>query len=211
MAKTRIKKLIPNMSKNLLIVFTKNPKVGNGKSRLAKTIGKENAYVIFKELVRHTANITRKIDCDKWVCYADEMGDNSFFDDTVYKQSIQIGTDLGERMRNAFIAAKDEGYEKVLLIGSDCYELTQTEIEKGFRILNHSDFVFGPAKDGGYYLIGTRTTFTKVFDNKTWSTSTVLYEALRDVEGADLSHGELATLADVDYEEDLGELKKLIS
>jgi glycosyltransferase A (GT-A) superfamily protein (DUF2064 family) len=113
-------------------------------------------------------------------------------------------------MRNAFVKATDQGFEQIILIGSDCYELTQSEIEKGFKILNHSDFVFGPAQDGGYYLIGTRTTFTKVFDNKTWSTSTVLYEAIRDIEGADLSHGELAILSDVDYETDLGELRKFI-
>ncbi|MEN8786343.1 MAG: TIGR04282 family arsenosugar biosynthesis glycosyltransferase [Flavobacteriales bacterium] len=198
------------MSKKLLIIFTKIPKLGNGKSRLAHTIGEENAFTIFKELIKHTAKITKDIDCDKWVCYADNTEENSFFDHSIYKKLIQSGTDLGERMRNVFVSATDQGYEQIILIGSDCYELSQSEIEKGFRILNNSDFVFGPAKDGGYYLIGTRTTFTKVFDNKTWSTSTVLYEALRDVEGADLSHGELATLSDVDYESNLGELRKFI-
>ena len=102
-------------------------------------------------------------------------------------------------------------YDKVMMIGSDCYQLTKSELEKGFKILDSNDFVFGPAEDGGYYLIGTTTTFTKVFDNKTWSTKTVLYEAIRDVENADLSFGELATLSDVDCEEDLGELRKFIS
>lgn len=199
------------MTKQLLIIFTKTPKLGNGKSRLAETIGEENAFVIFNELVKHTERITTKINCDKWVCYAENTPDNSFFDESIYQKHLQEGTDLGERMRNVFVKATDQGYQQVILIGSDCYELSQSEIEKGFKILNHSDFVFGPAKDGGYYLIGTRTTFTKVFDNKTWSTSTVLYEALRDVEGADLSHGELATLSDVDYEEDLGELRKFIN
>lgn len=199
------------MKNNLLIIFTKTPKLGNGKSRLAKTVGKEKALVVFKELVKHTAEITHHIEADKWVFFADKKEkEETYFDSKTYQHFVQDGTDLGERMRNAFVKATDQGYEQIILIGSDCYELTQSEIEKGFKILNHSDFVFGPAQDGGYYLIGTRTTFTKVFDNKTWSTSTVLYEAIRDVEGADLSHGELATLSDVDYEADLGELRKLI-
>jgi uncharacterized protein len=198
------------MSKDLLIILTRNPEFGKGKSRLAKTIGKENALIIFKELIKYTVSITKELGCDKWVFYSDYLGDNEYFEDKFYTKQLQEGNDLGDRMRNAFVQATDAGYEKILLIGSDCYQLTQSELEKGFKILNSNDFVFGPATDGGYYLIGTRTTFTKVFDNKTWSTATVLYEAIRDVEGADLTFGELATLSDVDYEEDLGELRKFI-
>lgn len=199
------------MSKNLLIILTKNPELGKGKSRLAATVGKENALIVFKELIKHTVAITKDIECDKWVFYSDYIGDNEYFDDSIYTKQLQEGNGLGDRMRNAMVKATDAGYEKVMMIGSDCYQLTQSELEKGFEILDYNDFVFGPAEDGGYYLIGTTTTFTKVFDNKTWSTKTVLYEAIRDVENADLSFGELATLSDVDYEEDLGELRKFIS
>ena len=199
------------MSKNLLIILTKNPELGKGKSRLAATVGKENALIVFKELIKHTVSITKDIECDKWVFYSDYIGDNEYFEDSIYTKQLQEGNGLGDRMRNAMVKATDAGYEKVMMIGSDCYQLTQSELEKGFEILDYNDFVFGPAEDGGYYLIGTTTTFTKVFDNKTWSTKTVLYEAIRDVENADLSFGELATLSDVDYEEDLGELRKFIS
>ena len=198
------------MSKNLLIILTKNPELGKGKSRLAATVGKENALIVFKELIKHTVAITKDIECDKWVFYSDYIGDNEYFDDSIYTKQLQEGNGLGDRMRNAMVKATDAGYEKVMMIGSDCYQLTQSELEKGFEILDYNDFVFGPAEDGGYYLIGTTTTFTKVFDNKTWSTKTVLYEAIRDVENADLTFGELATLSDVDYEEDLGELRKFI-
>ena len=199
------------MAKNLVIILTKNPALGKGKSRLAATIGNKKALIVFKELIKHTVSITKELDCDKWVQFSDHKYDNEFFDESIYSIQLQEGNGLGDRMRNAFMKAKDEGYEKIILIGSDCYQLTQKELEKGFKILDSTDFVFGPAEDGGYYLIGTRTTFTKVFDNKTWSTKTVLYEAIRDIENADLTFGELATLSDVDYEEDLGELKKFIS
>ena len=198
------------MAKKLLIIFTKNPELGKGKSRLAATIGKEKALIIFKELIKHTVSITKGLDCDKLVMFSDYLGDNTYFDDTIYKKGLQEGNDLGDRMRNAFNQAFDVGYEQVMMIGSDCYQLTQNELEKGFKILDSNDFVFGPAEDGGYYLIGTRTSFTKVFDNKTWSTATVLYEAIRDVEGADLTFDTLTTLSDVDYEEDLGDLRKFI-
>ncbi|MDB4088801.1 TIGR04282 family arsenosugar biosynthesis glycosyltransferase [Flavobacteriales bacterium] len=199
------------MAKNLVIILTKNPALGKGKSRLAATIGNKKALIVFKELIKHTVSITKELDCDKWVQFSDHKYDNELFDESIYSIQLQEGNGLGDRMRNAFMKAKDEGYEKIILIGSDCYQLTQKELEKGFKILDSTDFVFGPAEDGGYYLIGTRTTFTKVFDNKTWSTKTVLYEAIRDIENADLTFGELATLSDVDYEEDLGELKKFIS
>jgi rSAM/selenodomain-associated transferase 1 len=198
------------MKKNLIIILTKNPELGKGKSRLAATVGKENALTIFKELIKHTVSITKELEADKWVFYSDYLGNNEYFEDAMYSKHLQEGNDLGDRMRNAFVKATDVGYEKVMMIGSDCYQLTQSELEKGFDILDSNDFVFGPAEDGGYYLIGTTTTFTKVFDNKTWSTKTVLYEAIRDIENADLTFGELATLSDVDYEEDLGELRKFI-
>lgn len=199
------------MAKKLLIILTKNPELGKGKSRLAATIGKENALIIFKELINHTVTITKDLPTDKWVFYSDYIGDNEYFEDSIYHKFLQEGYDLGDRMRNAFNQAFESGYEQVVMIGSDCYQLTSNELIKGFKILNSNDFVFGPAEDGGYYLIGTRTSFTKVFDNKTWSTATVLYEAIRDVEGADLTFDTLATLSDVDYEEDLGELAKLIN
>ena len=149
------------MSKNIIIILTKNPELGKGKSRLAATVGKENALIVFKELIKHTVSITKNLDCDKWVFYSDYLGDNEYFDDSVYSKHLQEGNDLGDRMRNAMVKATDAGYDKVMMMGSDCYLLTQSELEKGFKILDSNDFVFGPAVDGGYYLIGTRTTFTK--------------------------------------------------
>ena len=197
-------------NKRLLIILTKNPELGKGKSRLAETVGKENALLIFKELIKHTVSITKQLKSDKWVFYSDYLGDNEYFDDLEYEKFLQVGNDLGDRMRNAINQAFEAGYEQVMMIGSDCYQLTTSELEKGFKVLDSNDFVFGPAEDGGYYLIGTKTSFTKVFDNKTWSTATVLYEAIRDVEGADLTFDTLTTLSDVDYEEDLGELRRFL-
>ena len=69
------------MSKNLLIIFTRNPELGKVKTRLAKTIGNENALTIYKTLLDKTAKTTSKINCDKAVYYSAKIRDNDIWDD----------------------------------------------------------------------------------------------------------------------------------
>ena len=196
------------MSKNLLIIFTKNPKLGKVKTRLAKTIGSENALGVYKKLLTHTSLVSKEIKTTKWVYYSNEIGDNSYFETTIFTKFIQSGKDLGERMKNAFEHGFNEGYKNIILIGSDCYELNSTHLNEGFEALNKNNFVFGPAKDGGYYLVGMNTFFPNIFENKTWSTETVLEEAILDIKNSNQSFDTIETLSDVDYEEDLkGELR----
>lgn len=195
------------MSKNLLIIFTKNPELGKVKTRLANTIGNQNALEIYKKLLTHTSLVSREMEVAKWVYYSNKVGDNSYFEDTIFDKFIQSGEDLGERMKNAFKHGFNEGFENIVLIGSDCYELNSTHLNKAFNVLETKKFVFGPAKDGGYYLVGMNTFFSKIFENKTWSTETVLEEAILDIKKSNQNFDTIETLSDVDYEEDLkGEL-----
>lgn len=195
------------MSKNLLIIFTKNPELGKVKTRLAKTIGSENALDVYKKLLTHTSLVSKEIETTKWVYYSNEIGDSSYFENTIFTKFIQSGKDLGERMKNAFEHGFSKGYKNIILIGSDCYELNSTHLNEGFEVLNNNNFVFGPAKDGGYYLVGMNSFFPKIFENKIWSTETVLEEAILDIKNANQSFDTIETLSDVDYEKDLkGEL-----
>ena len=70
--------------------------------------------------------------------------------------------------------------------------------------------VIGPAKDGGYYLLGLRSFVPDLFQNKRWSTENVMLDTLLDINALELSHFLLPTLSDIDHLEDLGELKKLL-
>lgn len=169
------------MSKNLLLIFTRNPELGKVKTRLAKTIGAEKALAIYKFLLAHTKKVTENIACDKAVYYSVKVREDDLWNGEIYQKKQQLGEDLGIRMQNAFQDAFANGYEKVLIVGSDLIDLSEEIIEKGFLQLASNDVVIGPAEDGGYYLLGMKSVHPNVFKNKIWGTSTVREETLNDL------------------------------
>jgi rSAM/selenodomain-associated transferase 1 len=189
------------MSKNLLIIFTRNPELGKVKTRLAKTIGNENALSIYRTLLFQTERSVREINCDKTVFYSEKISNKDIWDNFIYQKSQQNGKNLGERMFNAFSEAFKNNYEKVIIIGSDLYDLLPNHINEAFQMLKNNDVVLGPADDGGYYLIGMNSLISQVFKNKIWGSSTVLKETLNDLN--DKSVYLLETLNDIDVYDDL--------
>lgn len=169
------------MSKNLLLIFTRNPELGKVKTRLAKTIGAEKALAIYKFLLAHTKKVTENIACDKAVYYSVKVREDDLWNGEIYQKKQQLGEDLGIRMQNAFQDAFANGYEKVLIVGSDLIDLSEEIIEKGFLQLASNDVVMGPAEDGGYYLLGMKSVHPNVFKNKNWGTSSVREETLNDL------------------------------
>ena len=118
-------------------------------------------------------------------------------------KTVQKGNDLGERMKNAFAKGFNDGYNQIILIGSDLPDIKKSHIQSAFNALNSYDTVFGPAEDGGYYLIGLSKMQKMVFSNKPWSTSKLLNETLRELEQQSTSFSTLETLNDIDTLEDL--------
>ena len=165
-------------SKNLLIIFTKNPELGKCKTRLAKSIGDTAALEVYKKLLQHTAKVTQDLSADKVVFYNIEPIDQDDFSSTYFSKKTQRGDDLGEKMSNAFQGGFQNNYEKVVIIGSDLYDLQTRDIDEAFLQLTHNDYVIGPAKDGGYYLLGMKKFTPEVFQEINWSTATVLKETL---------------------------------
>jgi len=169
-------------SKNLLLIFTRNPELGKCKTRLAATVGNETALEIYKFLLQHTVSITKNIHAVKQVYYSEEIWEKDVWNTTIFEKKLQNGANLGDRMANAFELGFKNGFEKILVIGSDLYDLDATTIENAFSELDKSDFVIGPAQDGGYYLLGMKKFITNVFKNKAWGTHTVLNDTLKNLE-----------------------------
>nr|WP_299031408.1 TIGR04282 family arsenosugar biosynthesis glycosyltransferase [uncultured Tenacibaculum sp.] len=192
--------LLPK-SKNLLLIFTRNPELGKVKTRLAKTIGNEAALDIYKFLLEHTKQVTQNLSCDKAVYYSVKVRENDIWNATTYQKHLQDGNDLGIRMHNAFQQAFSTGYEKVIIIGSDLPDLTSEHINKAFEKLNANDVVMGPAEDGGYYLLGMKKLHANIFQNKDWGTSTVRKDTLNDLQNESVHL--LETLNDVDVFDDI--------
>lgn len=191
------------MRENLLIIFVKNPEAGNVKTRLAATIGNEAAFEIYQKLLHHTLLITSKINTGKVVFFSDFIPEKSTWQQSGYFLQIQQGNNLGERMFNAFEFAFQDGYKRVVLIGSDCFELTDEIIGAAFMQLQYADVVIGPAKDGGYYLIGLNKNYLQLFQNILWSSSAVLKQTIAACNHQNLKYFLLPVLNDIDTEADL--------
>ncbi len=188
------------MTDALVIVFVKNIKLGTVKTRLAKTIGDFGAFEVYSELVKITEQATAELDIDKRIYFSNAVVDGKWKDDF---KTVQNGVDLGERMSNAFKEGFEAGYKKIVLIGSDLPDINATHITNGLKALNDNDVVFGPAEDGGYYLVGMSKMNSKIFTNKPWSQSNLLNVTLQELHKLQVSVSTLAPLNDIDTYEDL--------
>ena len=189
------------MSRNIILIFTRNPEPGKCKTRLAATVGNANALEIYKILLQHTVSVTENLNYDKAVYYSDKITKNDVWKNTNYQKFKQEGEDLGVRMLNAFNNSFIAGYEKVIIVGSDVIDLKQRHINEAFNALDNNDVVIGPAEDGGYYLLGMKELLTPVFQNKNWGTPTVKDDTLNDLSNKKVALLEM--LNDIDIYDDI--------
>jgi rSAM/selenodomain-associated transferase 1 len=188
---------------SVLIIFVKNPVLGKVKTRLAHALGEENALMIYQKLLQHTCSVTTNVPADKYVFYLEYINHNDIWKNEVYKKELQYGNDLGKRMKNAFEILFQRGYKEIVIIGSDCYELTEEIIMNAFDQLKQKDVVIGPAKDGGYYLLGMNVFIPQLFTGKSWSTNKVFRETLTEIKSFNYSIYQLPVLNDIDTSEDV--------
>lgn len=194
-----------DLNQTALIIFIRNPVLGKVKTRLAKDLGDEKALTIYHLLLQHTLDITLPLSCDKFVYYSDEPVQDDIWNHMGYFKKQQSGKDLGERMMLSFSELYKQGYKQVLIVGSDCYQLSTEIIEKAITLLDSHSAVLGPASDGGYYLLGLKTLVPALFSNKPWSSDQVAALSIADFQNLSLSYSLLDELNDVDEIADLPE------
>jgi uncharacterized protein len=195
------------MSKDkLLIIFARNPALGRVKTRLAKEIGDEKALQVYLKLLEHTHKVADEADCTKHIYYTDNLDEFGLLDYFKFKKFLQHGNDLGDRMMNAVINGMKDGFGRIVIIGSDCIEISSQVIEEAFTALEEKDCVLGPASDGGYYLIGMKEIHESIFTDKKWSSEDVFLDTMLDMQANNLSYHVLKTLNDIDTKEDLDQV-----
>ncbi|MDQ2862429.1 MAG: TIGR04282 family arsenosugar biosynthesis glycosyltransferase [Bacteroidota bacterium] len=189
--------------KPALIIFVRNPVLAKVKTRLAASLGNEKALEIYKMLLAHTNTISKNLEADKYIFYEDFINTNDIWQNDTYRKELQHGTNLGDRMKNAFDNLFKNGYEKVIIIGSDCYELTNDILNDAFYQLTKNDIVIGPANDGGYYLLGMNQFIPELFKDKKWSSESVYTDTVNQVKKINKKFYNLPLLSDVDEEKDI--------
>lgn len=197
------------MANKHLIIFVKYPEKGLVKTRVGKVIGHENSVRLYRYLLNTTLQRFRLNDKYKvWVFYAPSGYHKEMIEiisDTEVPVLAQKGDDLGARMSNAFYEVFSSGAEHAAVIGSDCPELNERILGYTFeRLENHGDeIVLGPARDGGYYLLGMSRCLGNIFRKVEWSTNMVLEQTTRNIKESGLNYYLLERLADVDTIEDI--------
>ncbi len=191
------------MRRQRLILFLKAPRPGAVKTRLAQSIGAEEACAIYRRLVELLLGEMAPLqDVELRFTPDDAAEEIRSWLGAHWLMAPQGSGDLGCRLAAASAAAFRDGARRVAMIGSDCPEVMRTDITAAWTGLLTHDVVLGPAQDGGYWLIGLRAPQPGLFAGLPWSTPAVLEETLARCRDARLSVGRLRELADIDTEAD---------
>ena len=191
----------PAIENKALILFIRNPEKGKVKTRLAQSVGEEQALRIYKALLEHTRRQALAVEALRLLFYSGFINRNDFWSEADFEKYQQVGEGLGERMSHSFEVALQQAHS-ALIVGSDIAGLTSQIIEQAFQQLQTHDFVIGPAKDGGYYLLGMKVPCPTLFQGIEWSTPTVFTETAAIIEGMGKTYALAPELSDIDYAED---------
>ena len=190
--------------KNRIIFFTRVPKVGTTKTRLYDFVSPDTAVEIQKKLMKKNYNVLKKCGEEISVYHDGQSIDNKVMENILENRefSYQVGETLGDKMYNA-IDEELKSSDKVILLGSDIYNLQENMIHAAFENLDEYDVIINPSVDGGYFLIGMKKAIKEVFDLPSYGDNTVLENLLTVCSEQKLSYYLGEAGLDIDTKEDL--------
>jgi hypothetical protein len=183
------------MSESLLVVMAKTPELGKVKTRLAATLGDKQTLSVYEFLLNTTLNAVKNSGLTARVYWTSKPNDHSG------EIFLQVEGDLGEKMKAVF-EDSFATFSPVIMIGTDCPHITSEILQQAEGALKEADCVFGPASDGGYYLIGMKHFYPSLLKNISWSTDRVFKQSIEICEKEGLKYRLLETLTDIDEEKD---------
>jgi hypothetical protein len=200
------------VKRRVLAIFAKQPLPGQVKTRLAKQIGEVAAARLYAKFVETILAVTESVADQRIIAYSpDTESARRWFEASVSTAGdtlwVQPAGDLGARLTACAEFALSEPEHSLVIIGTDSPTLSTETIAEAFRRLEHNDVVLGPARDGGYYLIGLRSACPRLFAGIDWGTDRVLVQTISRVEEQRLSLHLLPLFYDVDTLEDLKHLE----
>lgn len=197
---------LPNNSPRI-IVFAKAPLPGFAKTRLIPALGEAGAAALAEKMLLHTLRqcvlsgieaielcVAPARDCDYWSTFSVPAG---------VEMTSQGEGDLGQRLLRAATRTKEDS---VMLIGTDCPELTASRLRAAAAALEKSDAVIYPARDGGYVLLGLNRVEAALFEGIAWSTEVVAEQTRERLQVCGMNCEKLESLADIDEPGDLAYL-----
>lgn len=185
-----------------LIVFAREPLPGTVKTRLAAAVGDQAAAALYEKMIQDVLKTTRQLEDVETVVYwaCEEASLPRLSQSYRCRSRRQSPGDLGQRMQAAFEEMFAGGCELCCIIGSDAPDLPAAYLRDAYDLLAapHNDVVFGPCGDGGYYLLGLRRVWARLFTNIPWSSASVLGQSLSAARETGLTAALLPEWQDID-------------
>ncbi len=192
-----------NRAGRRLVIFAREPRAGETKTRLARHSG----VVAAASWQRRQNNfLIRRIGFDRrWKTIIAANWPREGIPGRCWPESIDLipqgRGDLGDRMKRVFLESPPG---PVIIVGSDIPELSAASVERAFRELQRGDAVFGPSPDGGFWLVGfkrIRKIHPAVFENVRWSTEYALEDSVATLPELKIVYAD--TLEDMDATRDI--------
>lgn len=195
--------------RHVLALMARYPRLGGGKTRLARTLGGGAAFELYCAFLR---DLDERLSAGPWRLrwlYTPAHEPFASWLGTGRQTQPQVGATLNERLQQGMRTLLEE-HDRAIIMSTDSPHLPLTWIGQGFALLDQHDIVLGPCTDGGYYLVGMRRPLD-VFTRVPMSTPTVLQETLALAQRQGLSAGLLPETFDVDDNEGLAQLERQLA
>lgn len=198
----------PLAGRPLLMIFAKEPRPGEVKTRLCPPLTPQSAAQLYTQFLEDVLEEMTQLPRIKLALAYTPDSAREFFQDKAGPGIVltpQRGEDLGERLRRAFDWGFNQGAGTVLIRNSDSPDLPGSLVLAAETVLagRQAQAVFGPCPDGGYYLVGLRTPQPELFHDIAWSGPTVLADTLARAERLGLTVHLLPPWPDIDTRADL--------
>ena len=189
-----------------IMVFAKAPEPGRVKTRLIPLLGKQEAARLHARFVHKTLDMACRAGLSPVELWCSPSVDAVFFQECAQRFDIalyqQAPGDLGQRMHLA-ISDTLGRCTAAVLVGADCPGLCTADLAAALGALARgADAVLGPARDGGYYLVGLKQPHPHLFDHLEWGTATIFADTVKRLEDRGIAYHCLAERDDIDTPED---------
>ena len=201
-------------------MFAKFWAPGKVKTRLAATIGEEQAAAVYRAMLNYLVESLSTVGNQRTIAFTpwDTLPQFSKVTPSVmesWKMIPQSDGPLGNRMTHFFEClfageTEDSSGRNIILIGSDCPTITPALLTEAFERLQTHDVVLGPTPDGGYYLVGMAGQYRDVFSGITYSTQSVLQQTTDKMQNDQIKYALLEPREDIDEFQNLVSLHKEI-
>jgi hypothetical protein len=204
------------MRANALAVMAKAPLARQVKTRLMPALSADDAAAVARALLLdQLAHLTAIADVELYLAYT-PAAERELFQELAppgFYLFPQQGDDLGARMANVFDTLHARGYRNMVLIGGDLAPVPAEIFAEAFAFLNNElqRVVFGPSRDGGYYLVGCNQPAPRIFDGMSWSHDKVLAQTLNKLASLKIDWRLLPDWFDVDTVDDLRHLRATLN